>query len=396
MVAFMGAFATLAVASDRFSGDECEEAKQESQRAKGLEDEAQSAVLANVADSMAVPDPYPRSTAIERVEFDWSTHRREATGSDNWPVTWADDGHQYTAWGDGGGFGGDNKKGRVTLGVSRIEGDVASYTGKNVWGGIERENAAQFGGKSYGILSVAGTLYMWVVPQPGPHLKECRLASSTDHGATWKQADWAFRFEDGLSIPTLLNCGRDYAGSRDDYVYSYFIEPQWGPKTPQDSKFGFEVHRPGRIHLSRAPKGELLKRDGHEFFTGLDIAGQPQWSPNAADKKPVFSDVNGVGWNVSVSYNAGLKRYLLATEHGATHAGKLGLFDAPEPWGPWTTVSYDDAWGDGHIEVSGFYWNFANKWLSADGTRFTLVFTGKNTNDSWNTVAGRFVIPNRN
>ena len=42
-----------------------------------------------------------------------------------------------------------------------------------------------------------------------------------------------------------------------------------------------------------------------------------------------------------------------------------------------------------------FYWNFTTKWLSADGTRFNLVFTGKNTNYSWNTVAGRFILKTR-
>ena len=46
----------------------------------------------------AVP-PYPPSPVIARVEFDFSTHRRLAPGSDNWPVTWADDGHLYGAWG---------------------------------------------------------------------------------------------------------------------------------------------------------------------------------------------------------------------------------------------------------------------------------------------------------
>jgi hypothetical protein len=149
------------------------------------------------------------------------------------------------------------------------------------------EHAAQFGGKCYGILSVVGVLYMWVVPQPGPHLRECRIANSTDHGATWQQSDWAFRFEDGLTVPTFLNFGRDNAGSRDEFVYSYFIEPLWGP---------------------------------------------------------------------------------------------------------WTVVAYDDRWGQGHVEVSAFYWSFPAKWQGPDGRRATMVFTGKNSNDSWNTVEGTFVL----
>jgi hypothetical protein len=334
--------------------------------------------------------PYPQSRVIAGVEFDFSTHRRLAPGSDNWPMTWADDGHQYTAWGDGGGFGGTNQQGRVALGVARIEGGPEDYTGTNVWGGVEAENPAQFEGKSYGILSLDGVLYMWVGCQPGKHLRWCQLAWSADHGAHWKLADWRFRFEDHLTIPTLLNFGQDYAGARDEYVYSYYIHPTWGPDQAPGGNYGFDVHRPGRVYLSRVPKARLLERGSYEFFAGLDQNGEPRWSRNLASKAPVFEDPNGVGWNLSVSYAASLNRYLLCTEHAATHVGKLGIFDAPAPWGPWSTVAYEDAWGAGSIEVSAFYWSFPNKWLASDG-RFTMVFTGKNSNDSWNTVQGRFL-----
>jgi len=51
-----------------------------------------------------------------------------------------------------------------------------------------------------------------------------------------------------------------------------------------------------------------------------------------------------------------------------------------------------ETWGKGHIEVSAFYWNFPVRWLSNDGKPFTLVFTGKHSNDSWNTVEGRFIV----
>ena len=69
------------------------------------------------------------------------------------------------------------------------------------------------------------------------------------------------------------------------------------------------------------------------------------------------------------------------------------MFDAPEPWGPWTTVLYTEGaevFGAGRIETSTFFWNFSNKWLSPDGRDFVLLFTGINTNDSWNTVEGSF------
>jgi hypothetical protein len=90
---------------------------------------------------------------------------------------------------------------------------------------------------------------------------------------------------------------------------------------------------------------------------------------------------------MAVSYNSGIGRYILTTEHTKSHAGNLGIFDAPEPWGPWTTVGYYSNWQGFD---NPFYWNFSNKWLSEDGLDFTLIFTGVKANDSWNTIRGRF------
>lgn len=336
--------------------------------------------------------PYPQSPVIQEVHFDFSTHKRMAPGSDNFPTTWAADGNIYTVWGDGGGFGGTNSNGRVKLGVARVEGDVDNYQGFNVWGGFEPEFPAEFEGKSYGILSVEGTLYMWVAPQPNPHLAESRVASSTDFGRHWQRASWAFQFQEQLSIPTFLNFGQDYDGARDEYVYSYFIHPMWGPGEPENSPYGFDVHKPGKIYLSRTAKNAVLVQSQYSFFAGLDEQGEPLWRNELTKKQPVFEDANGVGWNVSVSYNTGLKRYILSTEHTKTHAGCLGMFDAPEPWGPWTTIAYTENFGESAVEVSAFYWNFCTKWLSENGKSFTLLFTGKNSNDSWNTVDGEFVL----
>ncbi len=338
--------------------------------------------------------PYPPSAIIAGVEFDFSTHRRLAPGSDNWPLTWADDGHLYTAWGDGGGFGGTNREGRVYLGVARVEGDPASYSGSNVWGGVSPGRPAQFGGKSYGILSVGGVLYLWVSPQPNPHLEYCQMAVSRDHGASWRLTDLKFHFADGLTLPTFLNFGRDYSGARDGYVYSYFVQPAWGPgKAPRGGDTDFDVHIPGRIALSRVPRAQLLDLGSYEFFAGRDAAGRPLWSHDVRQKRPVFTDeANGVGWNLSVSFHPGLQRYLLCTQHTENRAGNIGIYDAPEPWGPWTTVLFDRKWGVPHIEASTWLWHFPTKWFGADGSSFTMVFTGKNSNDSWNTVAGRFIL----
>jgi hypothetical protein len=53
-------------------------------------------------------------------------------------------------------------------------------------------------------------------------------------------------------------------------------------------------------------------------------------------------------------------------------------------------VLFESGFGTPGIDATTFFWNFSNKWLSADGRDFTMVFTGVSSNDSWNTVRGRF------
>jgi hypothetical protein len=327
--------------------------------------------------------PYPPSPTIADITFDFSTYDRRAPGSDNWPMTWADDGHQYAAWGDGGGFGGTNSSGRVSLGVARIEGSATLHNGFNVWGGKDPENPATFNGKSYGIISIDGVFYMWVSPgSGGRNYSEARIYRSTDHGASWTGANWAFAQDEGVVLPTFIQFGQDYQGARDSYVYVYAINL----KDPSDLK----VQKPGEIVLLRVPKDEIMSRTSYHFFSGLDSSSNPAWSSNVASRLPVFEDPLGVGWNASGSFNPGLGRYFLITEHEETFSGNIGIFDAPEPWGPWTTALYGSEFGAPDLEARSFFWNFSNKWLSPDGTDFTLVFTGVDSNDAWNTVRGRF------
>lgn len=344
-------------------------------------------LLALTADAQR--PPYPPSSVIAGITLDWGTHKREAQGSDNWQLTWADDDHQYAAWGDGGGFGGTNSAGRVSLGVARVEGSWNNYKGINVWGGKDALNKAAFEGKSWGMVCVKGVLYMWVVPKSllADMQSEARLYRSTDHAATWEPAPWAFTHRDGLTIPTICQFGRDYRGARDGYVYHYFIRPA--------DNTGYNIQRPGAIYLLRSPAARLMEREAYEFFAGMKN-GKPAWSREVSAKRPVFEDPNGTDWVSSVTYNPGLKRYILMTSHTESSRGLWGVFDAPEPWGPWTTVTYltqDNPFGAGHLEPNTFFWNMPVKWLDRDGRGFTLVFTGAGRgkdNDSFNLVRGRF------
>jgi hypothetical protein len=81
-----------------------------------------------LAEAKVHPDaPYDASPLIESVAF--GATKSAAPGSDNWPVTWADDDHIYTTYGDGTGFDG---KGQLSLGYARLSGGGDSFVGTDI------------------------------------------------------------------------------------------------------------------------------------------------------------------------------------------------------------------------------------------------------------------------
>src|SRR5262249_30880948 len=79
----------------------------------------------------AVTTPYPPSPVITGIT--WappSAIARGAEDSDIWATTWADDGHLYTAYGDGTGFAPKVPE-KLSLGLARIEGGPDHFTGVN-------------------------------------------------------------------------------------------------------------------------------------------------------------------------------------------------------------------------------------------------------------------------
>lgn len=54
-------------------------------------------------------------------------------------------------------------------------------------------------------------------------------------------------------------------------------------------------------------------------------------------------------------------------------AGGFGIYDAPEPWEPWTTVFHPDRWDTGPEETM----SIPTKWISPDGLTIHLVFSGE-------------------
>jgi hypothetical protein len=325
--------------------------------------------------------PYPASQVIEKVTWDFSSLTRLALGSDLWPVTWADDDNLYTAWGDGVGFGAVDFKGqhgsnRAAIGVSRIGGFPTSFATTNIFGGKNAQVRATFVGKPTDILFINGVLYMGIVEER--KWMRWKIGRSTDYGRTWTfnrtpfATYWDFAEPDGAFCDTsFLQFGKDYQGARDSFVYAY----------SQENGARVRKEITDTITMFRVPKDQIMNRSAYQYFAGLDGNSNPLWVTDITKRKPVFIHPNGVGWSVRVQYNPALKRYFLTTWH--KWDGSWGIFDAPEPWGPWTTASYSNQWIDASPK---FGFAFPQKWMSADGKTMWMIFSGTGIYDSFNVI----------
>ncbi len=300
--------------------------------------------------------PYPASPVIRKLV--WApaeTIRRDSQGSDNWPVTWGDDDALYGAFGDGNGFAPHTPE-KLSMGFARITGGPQDFRGANVRSstGETRGDGAK-GKKSSGLLMVNGILYLWV-----RNAASSQLAWSGDRGRTWSWSDW--RFTTGFGAPTLLNFGRNYAGARDGFVYLYSHDAD-SAYTPAD-----------RMVLARVPAHRIRERGAYEFFKSVDTTNEPIWTKAIDERGAVFVHA-GRCYRSGISYNPGLRRYLWSQTlpgDDARFQGGFGIYDAPEPWGPWTTVYYTERWDVGPGETS----SIPTKWMSADGATIHLVFSG--------------------
>ena len=93
-------------------------------------------------------------------------------------------------------------------------------------------------------------------------------------------------------------------------------------------------------------------------------------------------------WRSAVSYDAPLRRYLwvqILPGGDPRFRGGLGIYDAPEPWGPWTTAYFRTEWDVGPGETA----SVPTLWISADGRTLHLVFSGR---DSFSVRKARLVI----
>jgi hypothetical protein len=344
---------------------------------------------------MAAPiPPYTKSSFIKDVVFDkFRCHRGDG---DMWPITWADDGNLY---GSGGQNSGSPMNFWKLLGGPM---DITLGTGWDVY--LELIDNKPIDPKIYcqkpdldpisgvkpaSLICINGVIYFAVeLLNYGDNEEFNRqhninswIITSVDYGRSWNREATSVDFFTGrLASPHFVQFGKDYNGALDEYVYAYFPAADDGNSYWENGDY---------ILLGRVHRFSLLVRSEWEFYTGIDGCGEAMWSNDDNLAESVFRYPRMTGEN-HVSYNCGIKRYIMGNysfldrdgmprPYHATNCwpesamrSQLTLFEAPEPWGPWSLFHQDDDWGT----YGDYQPCFPTKWISDDGKTMLMVSSG--------------------
>ena len=225
------------------------------------------------------------------------------------------------------------------------------------------------------MICVDGALYLAVQnllgKQPPAHRvdsqhgSDASIVCSRDRGITWTPA-----LIDGVPMfpghrfggPAFVNFGKNNAGARDEFVYAASGD-QWDNGT--------------NLRLGRVPAGEILRREAWQWVGGFQ-GDAPVWTANLDDAVPVLSASGALGLPDLV-YLAGIERYLLLTwrlhaDFSPDHGTDLFLYEAPEPWGPFTLVYREDFWEG--LAATPYCPRLPLKWLAPDGVTGWLQCSG--------------------
>jgi hypothetical protein len=352
--------------------------------------------------------PYCASSLIRSMTWDWAGGYRAAEGSDLWPVTWGQDGNVYTFFGDGGGFGGDDHRGRTSFGVAMITGPppLNAAAEINLYGGFLPRYPSRLSGKARALIAVGSNFYAIAglyrssdAKSSGPRPisgspEHVEMVYSPHDAHSWRDSGWTFCSSetgaafagDGAFCPSgFINFGAGNAGARDGYVYLLGTSPA------SDRAAGMETS--ARTYLARVARTRILNKSAYRYFAGMDAASKPVWSANSDRMQPIFSDRNsqrpGCGGHCSMSsnleeavYDAPLRRFIGVAQ--GNFLAQTSFYESVNPWGPWATISYHNieaadgsgGWGNlGSAAGESLGVHPVNAWTSADGRTLWMVYS---------------------
>jgi len=357
--------------------------------------------------------PYPLSPILGGISWNYTTKTRLATGSqctscgagpgsDIWDSTWASDNFVYSAWGDGSGFNSTTQQ--YQIGISQLSGTPSGISGTDVSYGSPKGTcvvtpAGAVGGKPAGLVALpSATLYMFhslsQVSIGGVCGSGVWLSKSTNLGSATTFTDHvgslAWPDANGFSPSAVLQYGPGQQGAlaptaaTTAYIYIY----------------GHKASISTGTYLARvpaSPSNSIETLSNWSYFGGM-VNGLPQWVTSSANAAPVFYDPNNQE-SLGVTFDAAMGRYLAYNDHGIPTERQVSLFDAPSPWGPWTTFDYEENFDNAMgcspclANGSGVGFSMMQKYFGSDGLSMWPIYSSdQNGYDSLNLVKGTMTL----
>jgi hypothetical protein len=180
---------------------------------------------------------------------------------------------------------------------------------------------------------------------------------------------WAYPVK--IGSPHFVDFGKNMEHSPDGKAYLLghgAVEPDAKPRFANLSWITGD-----QIYLIRVvPSIENINdKSKYEFFAGHDKKGQPIWSGDFNNIKPLLEWNNNMGC-VTATYNAPLKKYVMCVTDGWPTCFKMNSYvlEADKITGPWRLVTYMKDFGE-----QGYFLNFPSKFISEDGHTLWLCYS---------------------
>lgn len=331
-------------------------------------------LFAGVLSAQTPPETTSFSTSAEEA---YSTAQIAGGDGDLWPSCWADDDNLYAASGDGTAFYKNNSW--HDLNISKISGTPPQLTATTIANSVGTNwIGTGYSRKPTGMLCINGTLYLAFQNLNENTFNDAPAASiakSTNHGSTWSWDISTPMFGGSGKAPLFttiffLDYGKNSSNAIDGYIYAYGLDNNWRSQQT--------------LYLARVPASSIQTRSSWQFYIGSDAGGNPLWTSDITQKKPVLLDTrllypvmfgsdcptqDAVISQGGVVYDKPLQRYIFSSWSCSTHE----IYEAPQPWGPWNHVLSNDFGPIRGLHNRGQYGTtIPSKFISADGKTLML------------------------